>query len=102
MTAVQGIFQNGQVVFDAPADWPEGCRVKIEPMVSIEDDGGTGDEQRDDTESVAAWLAAVDAIPPFEMTPAEEAEWNAARQSQKDFEKNQFDKRAARIEGLFT
>ena len=102
MTPVQGIFKNGHVVFDAPADWPEGCRVRIEPVASTDDDGGSGDEQHDDPESVARWLAAVDAIPPFEMSPAEEAEWIAARQAQNDFEKSQFDKRAARIEGLFS
>jgi len=39
------------------------------------------DNQGDDPESIVRWIAAVDAIPPLEMTAAEEAEWQAARQA---------------------
>jgi hypothetical protein len=102
MTAVEGTYKNGQVLIDPPADWPEECRVRIEPIDVTEDDGGLGDEQRDDPESLARWLAAFDAIPRLEMTPEEEAAWQAARESQKEYEKAQFEERAKRIEGSFS
>jgi hypothetical protein len=38
-----------------------------------------GDEQSDDPDAVAAWLAAFDAIPPLRMTADEEAAWLADR-----------------------
>jgi hypothetical protein len=41
--------------------------------------GTTGDDQGDVPASIARWIADFDAIPPLEMTPEEEAEWNAAR-----------------------
>ncbi len=63
--------------------------------------GTTGDEQADDPESIAHWIAEFDAIPPLEMTPAEEAEWQAARAAQKASEIAKFEERARRIEALF-
>ncbi len=38
----------------------------------------TEEEQSNDPEAIARWLAAFDAIPPWQMTAAEEAEWQAA------------------------
>ncbi len=35
--------------------------------------GTVGDEQSDDPQAVARWVAAFDAIPPLQMTPEEEA-----------------------------
>jgi len=60
----------------------------------------TGDEQADDPESIARWLAAFDAIPPLEMTPDEEAEWRAAREAQRAFEIANFEENIRRIEAL--
>ena len=45
----------------------------------------TEEEQSNDPEAIARWLAEFDAIPPWQMTAAEEAEWQAARQSVKDY-----------------
>lgn len=45
--------------------------------------GTTGDEQSDNPEAVARWVAAFKAIPPLQMTPEEEADWHAARAEQK-------------------
>ncbi len=61
----------------------------------------TGDEQADDPESIARWIAAFDAIPPLEMTAGEEAEWRAAREAQKAFEMAKFEEHGRRIEALF-
>ena len=96
-----GTWKNGQIVLDGPADWPDGCRVVVIPESVPDFLGTTGDEQADDPESLARWLAAFDAIPPLKMTPEEEAEWQAARQAQKASELASFEEHARRIEALF-
>jgi len=83
-----GTWKNGQVMLDDPADWPEGCRVVVIRESVPDFLGTTGDEQADDPESIARWIAAFDAIPPLEMTPEEEAEWQAAREARKVLDAN--------------
>ncbi len=39
MKAIMGTVHNGQIVADQPVEWPEGCRVVIEPAAKEE----TGD-----------------------------------------------------------
>src|SRR5438309_2077106 len=85
MKTILGTWINGQVVLDAPAHWPDGSRVQIEPVMSDELVGMTEEEQRDDPESVAGWQAAFDALEPLTMTPEEEAKLVAWRQSVKTF-----------------
>ena len=100
-TTLTGILKNGRVILDGQADWPEGCRVVVirEPAVQVL--GLAEEEQGDDPESIARWIAAFDAIPPLEMTPEEEADWRAAREANKAYEIATFDERAKRIEALF-
>ena len=43
MNTVKGTWKNGQVVLDSPTDWPEGCRVSIEPLAE-EDTFGIREE----------------------------------------------------------
>jgi hypothetical protein len=102
MTAVEGTYKDGKIVLDAPTDWPSGCRVRIEPIAVADDDGGTGDEQRDDPESLARWLAEFDAVPPLDMTPDEETTWRAAREAQNAYEKSHFEERAKQIAERFS
>jgi hypothetical protein len=85
MKTILGTWKNGQVVLDAPADWPDGSRVQIEPVASDELVGMTEEEQADDPESLARWLATFDALEPLSMTPEEEANLTAWRQSVKAF-----------------
>jgi hypothetical protein len=61
--------------------------------------GTTGDPQADDPEAVARWITAFNAIPPFQMTAAEEAAWQAARAAQKRVDAAAFDRFAAGIPG---
>ena len=89
MNAIKGIVKNGQIVVGEPLDWPDGTEVIVEP-VAPESVGMTEEEQGDDPESIARWIAAFDAIPPLQMTPEEEADWQAARQAQREFEKSRF------------
>src|SRR5208283_2071899 len=105
MHAITGTFKNGQIVPNQPAEWPEGTTVRIEPIpapTEIEEPdreklGMTEEEQTDDPESVARWIAAFDSIPPLQMTPEEEVEWQAARQAQKEFEKTVFFEQAEKL-----
>jgi hypothetical protein len=45
----------------------------------------TGERDSDTPEAIRGWLAEFDAIPPWEMTAAEEAEWQSARQAAKEY-----------------
>jgi hypothetical protein len=86
MSAVKAIWTNGHVVLDAPVNWPEGSR-----LIIAED---PADDQPESPEEIARWIEAFNAIPPLQMTPEEEADWQAARQAQRDLEKTTFDQRA--------
>lgn len=62
--------------------------------------GTVGDEQPDDPEAIARWLAAFDAVPPVTMTPDEEAAWQAARRNhQKQADTVAFGRFAAALPG---
>jgi hypothetical protein len=78
-----GTRKNGQILLDEPADWPEGCRVVVAPSGLSEVHGMAEGERSNYPEAIAKWLAEFDAIPPWPMSPGEEAEWLAARQAVK-------------------
>jgi hypothetical protein len=109
MSAIEGTVKNGQIIPSERIDWPDGTRVRIEPVPASGDGGGTGPddlgmsevEQGDDPEAVARWIAEFDAIPPLQMTPEEEAEWQAARRAQKEFEMAQFKERAEKLRRMW-
>ncbi len=80
MTAIHGHWQEGRVILDQPARWAEGSRLVVcdldEAGSSTNHDeivGMTEQEQGDDPESIARWLAEFDSIPPLEMSADEEA-----------------------------
>ena len=84
--ALTGTWKDGQILLDKPADWPEGCRVVLTPGEFPEGVYGMTEEaQSNDPEAIARWLAEFDAIPPWQMTVAEEADWLATRQAVKDY-----------------
>ena len=78
VNAIKGTLRNGHVILDGPTNLPDGCRVLVEPEV-------TEEEQSEDPESIARWLAEFDAIPPLQFTPEEEAQWQADRQAVKSY-----------------
>ena len=96
MNAIKATWKNGQVVLEGHADWPEGRR-----LVVAEEPVADDDNQAEDPESIARWIAAVDAIPPLEMTAEEEAEWQAARKAQRELEKATFNERAEKLRRMF-
>jgi hypothetical protein len=52
MNVVKATWNNGQVVLDHAADWPEGRRLVIAEEPSAEIQFMTEEDQRDDPESV--------------------------------------------------
>ena len=101
MTAVKGIVKNGQIVVGEPLDWPDGTEVIVR-QVAEEETFGVPEEDRQDTpEAIAAWIQWFDSIEPLQMTPEEEAEWQAARQAQKEFEKARFMEHADKLRRMW-
>ena len=66
----------------------------IDPESEFQFAGMSEDEQGDDAESIARWVAAFDAVPPLKMTPEEEAAWQSARSERREAEIATFDQRA--------
>jgi hypothetical protein len=101
-------FDGKVLVPDAPVQLPVGrpLRVQVDTVDSVttpvETTMGIRDEDwPTDTAGIARLLALIDGLEPFDMSAAEEAEWRAALQAQKDFDKSKFEERARRLEKLF-
>ncbi len=101
MTRLTTKVTNGRVELSAPPDWPDGTEVLVEPVAKTQRPNYQDEDWPTDPESIAAWIAEAEAIPPLEMTKEEEAEWQAALQAQKDYELSQWEHRAAALEKLF-
>jgi hypothetical protein len=82
---IKATWRNGQVIPDGAVNWPEGCRLNIEPASMEQITGMTEDEQGDDAESIRRWIEEFDAIPPLPMTPQEEADLIAWQSKVKAF-----------------
>jgi hypothetical protein len=109
VSAIRAVWKNGQIVPDAPVDWPEGTVLRIVPATdlgpngeALEDPPGTtGDAQSDEPEVVARWVAEFEAIPPLPLAPAEEAAWQADRRRRRESELATFNERADKLRRLF-
>ena len=81
-------FDGRVFVPDGPVPFLIGRKVRVEaePVDEIDDDpdppGTLGDEQRNDPESIARWIAEWVSIPAAYMAPEEEADWLAYRKEQ--------------------
>jgi len=89
-----------RATLEGKAQGVEVVRLTI-PTFSQEADltGTTGDEQTDDPEAVARWVAAFDAIPPLQMTTEEETAWKLARTSQSVADRLSVDRLVAELPG---
>lgn len=85
MNAIRATWTNGQIIPAEPVDWPEGVKLLVEPIVETEKIGMTEDEWRDDPESIAQWIAAVEKIEPMKWEEGEEEEYERYRQKFKEF-----------------
>ena len=84
MTAIRAHWNQGRVVLDEPVELAEGSRLIVMPADETGLLGMTEEEQRDDSESVARWIADCDAIPPLNMSTQDEAAMQSWRQRMKD------------------
>jgi hypothetical protein len=95
MRTVKGTVKDGHIALAEPVDWPEGRELRVARIPS--DSEARNDAQADDPESIARWIAEFDAIPPLQMTPAEEAQWQAARNAQRELERVKLDRRGVEM-----
>ncbi len=87
MLAVHAKWKDGRVVVDEAVDWPEGCELEVRAVAV---NGSNDDVESTNPAAIARWIAEFQAVPPLEMTAEEEAEWQAARQAQRDLELKTF------------
>lgn len=74
MNETTGTFRAGSVVLDEPVNWPDGVRVSVQPIQPAEPPLGMSEEQQSDNpQKIAEWLARFDVLEPLEWTPEEEA-----------------------------
>jgi len=98
VSSITGIWQSGQIVLDGVADWPDGCRVLIEPML-MEGSWGLAEEQwQDSPEAVAAWIQWYESLEPLEITADERADATAWQREVQAYERGRADQR---LKGLF-
>jgi hypothetical protein len=72
MNAVTGIVKDGRVSLEAPADWPEGCPVIVEPIPAARSRVGIDEsEWHNDPASLADWDGWIKTIEPLDLTPDE-------------------------------
>lgn len=85
MHAIKATWTNGQIVPAEPVDWPEGSELRVEPVAAGDKIGMTEDEWRDDPESIAEWIAWVDAIEPMVWAEGEREEYERYREEHRRF-----------------
>jgi hypothetical protein len=85
MNPIKATWTNGQIVPTEPVDWPEGSQLLVEPIERSEKIGMDESEWRDDPESIAAWIAAVERIEPMIWAEGEEAEYQRSRKELREF-----------------
>src|SRR5438067_9045983 len=83
MKAITATSKNGHIEPDEMADWPDGCRLKIEPIDDQEYIGIREEDWSNTPEAIADWLKWYDSLEPLEFTAEEEAELAAWRRKVK-------------------
>jgi len=94
---ITGTFRNGHVELDSSGGLPEGTRVRVVPESDVtpkhEENDHAHDElwgidaadYQDTPEFRAKLISQIDSFEPLELTPEEEAEWEAARKWRKEY-----------------
>ncbi len=98
MNAILGMVKNGRVEVDAPPDWPEGSLVRVELGLNGK---ATDDERPETSEEIEESIRRLQAIEPIEMTPEENAAWEAGLKAQKKFDIANAAERDRRIDEIF-
>jgi hypothetical protein len=83
---VHAVWKDGRIIPEGPVDWPEGCRLRIEPDPV---QPATGEDHAEDwsnaPEAIADWLAWYDSLEPLVFTPEEEADLRDWRRRVKEY-----------------
>jgi len=95
MIKIKATIQGRRLELNAPADWPDGTEVEIQPLQQ-----NPVDRDEMSPAEIAEFLAAMDQMEPVEMTDAEWAKWEAARNARKDEQKARFVQRADELRRL--
>src|SRR3954466_13090712 len=86
MNAIKATWTNGHIVLAEPVDWPEGSQLLVESIEANDAPVGmTEAEWRDDPESIARWIAAVEKIEPLIWAEGEEEEYERYREKSRQF-----------------
>lgn len=85
MNAIRATWTNGRIVPAEPVDWPEGSQLLVEPLPSSERIGMDESEWRDDPQSIAEWIAAVESIEPLVWAEEEEEQYERYREKCRQF-----------------
>src|SRR6187455_1885396 len=97
MQSIMGKIHNGQIALGEPLNWPEGTPVYVVAISSLEDGPQAEIDGDESPAEIAHWIAEFEAIPPLEMSPEEEARWQAARREQRALD---LSKESERLAGL--
>jgi hypothetical protein len=91
--AIRTTVREGRLELRVPSEWPEGAEVEIRRV----DQNGSDEEQAMRADEIAATLAAMDRVQPFDLSDDEQAAIEADRRARKEWEIAHFQERAERI-----
>jgi len=94
LTTIKATVKDRRLDLEVPADWPDGIEVEIHPLQEAHREVMSPEE-------IARTLAAMDQVEPFDMTEAEQTEWEAERQAQKERDKAQFAAHADKLRRMW-
>ncbi|HEV8062068.1 MAG TPA: hypothetical protein VGP68_19475 [Gemmataceae bacterium] len=86
MNEIKATWTDGKIVPAEPVDWPEGSELLVKAIdANGERIGLTEEEWRDDPESIAAWIAAVEKIEPLVWAAGEREAYESYREASRQF-----------------
>ena len=94
MSSITGRWKDGNILLDSAADWPDGCRVVVEPLSEEASTGLSENEWDDSPEAIAEWLQWYEALEPLEISAQEEEDLADWRRQLREYESAQAEKRA--------
>jgi hypothetical protein len=97
----KGVIRNGQVIVDEPINLPDGSEVTIMGHAHGKFVGEEDNDRPPTPEEIAATLAAMEKIEPFEWTDEERTAWQAERQARKEWEKAHFAENAEKLRRIW-
>ena len=101
MISVQGTFQNGGVVLDQPANFPEGAHVRVILADEPVDVCCDGRPWPTTPEALAAFIAEMDATPGLDISDEDYARMEAERLERKAQGIAENEERMKRISAMF-